>query len=338
MKNKDIIFFNNQLLNWFKTNKRDLIFRKEKDPYRILVSEIMAQQTQIKTMLPYYNRFIKKFPTIYDLAQSNLEDVLNLWEGLGYYTRARNLWKTANIITENKNFPEKYDDLIKLPGIGPYTAGAIASIAFNQKIPALDGNALRVFSRLYGITEDISETETKRKINDLILKHLNLTDQPGNFNEAIMEIGALVCLKTNPYCKVCPVKKFCYAYLKDKISFFPVNKKRLKKVIESYDVLIMIYQNHPLFTKREKSGLLSGLYGFPMIQNNEHPGSTINTLKDKYNLKLLNYIGESKHVFTHKIWKSTLFSAETDSIPDDFTITPKSVPTAFKKMVLELNK
>ncbi len=329
--NKNINIFNKNLLKWYDSNKRDLIFRKDKDPYKILVSEIMSQQTQIDTMLPYYKRFIKKFPSVESLAQSTEEIVYKLWEGLGYYRRCKNLLLAAKEINYN-GFPEKYQDLIKLPGVGDYTAGAIASIAFNEKVPAIDGNNLRVFMRVYNIESDIKKKSTKDKIREIVKNHLDYTESPGDFNQAVMELGALICLKNNPRCLICPISSDCEAFLNNSTASIPNTPTIKDKVVENYDVLIILKNNRPLYQLRKDTGLLENMYGFPMLNNSGVSGSRISELEKIYDVENSEFKGVSKHIFSHKIWLSSIFVTETVKDNRSLTIEAGSIPKAFQKM------
>ena len=206
------IQINENLFLWYKKNKRELPFRESKNPYYILLSEIMLQQTQMQTVIPYFYRFLESYPTLEALSKGNEDKVLKLWEGLGYYYRGRNLLKCAQKVKEDFNgkLPNSFESLRKLPGIGDYTAGAIASIAFGEKIPTVDGNLLRIFNRLFGLKKDISSQKTKRYFQEKI-KNLMSEDNPGDFNEALMDLGSLVCTKKNPACTSCPFSPICVA-------------------------------------------------------------------------------------------------------------------------------
>ena len=204
------------LLKWYQLNKRDLPWRRTKDPYHIWVSEIMLQQTRVEAVKPYYTRFLQTLPTVTDLAEADEETILKLWEGLGYYSRVRNMQKAAIQIMDEHNgiFPANYQKLLKLKGIGPYTAGAVGSIAFGLAVPAIDGNVLRVMSRIAADAEDISLQSTKILWEERI-KEIMPEEHPGDLNQALMELGATVCLPNGaPKCEICPVRKYCEAYRK----------------------------------------------------------------------------------------------------------------------------
>lgn len=324
--------FNNVLLDWFNRNKRDLLFRKDHDPYKIWVSEVMSQQTKIETLLPYFERFIKAFPTVNDLAKANEEDVLTLWEGLGYYSRAKNLLKASQIL-EKERFPGTYNELIKLPGIGDYTAGAIASIAFNQKVPSLDGNTARVISRIYAIKDKVTLSSTKKKIKETINEHLKSLNKPGDFNQAIMDIGSKICLKKSPKCSRCPVNNFCLARKNNLISIIPntESKKKNKEVFN--DVVIPYYNDQPAFLLRDLDSLLKGMNGFPMMNNNGKIGSKIQEIGDSYSIRNISYKKQSIHIFSGTTWISSVFTGDLEELQNDFTLNPVLIPTAFKKML-----
>lgn len=323
-------FWSSKLLDWFAKHKRKLPFRDSKNPYYILVSEIMAQQTQIKTLIPYFNRFISVFPTIEDLAQADIEDVLSQWEGLGYYNRARNLKKAAMIIVK-EGFPRNYSDLLNLPGIGPYTAGAIASICFNERVPAIDGNVLRVMSRLYGSNANISEPKTKNYFS----KELSeiIPEQAGDFNQALMELGALICLPTNPKCLICPLNQECLAYRLGKTGEIPVKIRSKDRKVIKQEALLLFDDQGLYYINRENQGLLASLNGFPLKESYDEMGKAAMDLAKSYGVNQISYLGHSKHTFTHVIWETDVYAAKLNNSKDkSLTRQPHSIPTAFKKM------
>jgi A/G-specific adenine glycosylase len=250
--------FQENLLNWYSTEKRDLPWRWTKDPYKILVSEVMLQQTQVETVIPYYNRWMDQFDSVDKLASASLDKILNLWEGMGYYSRAKNLHRAAQEIVKKyqSRFPESFRDLIKLPGIGKYTAGAVASIAFNQAVPAVDANVKRVISRL------LCSHSPPQKIWD-IAQSLIDKNSPADFNQAMMELGALICISKNPRCKICPVSSFCQAYKRGVQERFPP-KRKSRKIEEISTVLGILVDNGKIYIqKRPLEGLWGGLWEFP---------------------------------------------------------------------------
>ena len=261
-----------ELLQWYRKNKRDLPWRRTKDPYAIWISEIMLQQTQVDTVIPYYEKFLKKFPTVEKLARSQEETVLSSWSGLGYYSRARNLHKAAKIILEEHNgqIPRKRDAILKLPGIGRYTAGAILSIAYNKKEPILDGNVIRVLTRLHAIQKDPEESEVKKELWERAGVFAD-TESPGEMNQALMELGATVCLSDNPLCLLCPVQKKCMALEKGIASQLPAfEKKEASRKVLSVAVLIQ-KKNKFLIAKRPPARHLGEMWEFPQWEGESLP-------------------------------------------------------------------
>ena len=238
----------------------------------------MLQQTRIEAVKKYYTRFMKELPTIHDLAIVPEEKLLKLWEGLGYYSRARNLKKAAIQIEQEYGgkIPTRYTELLKLSGIGEYTAGAIASISYKEKIPAVDGNVLRVVSRVLASKEDVLLPETKRKITKKLLEIM--PDEPGDFNEGLMELGEKICLpNTVPLCEKCPIQEFCMANKENLTNEIPVRVKKQKRKIENKTVFILKYKNEIAIRKREKTGILANLYEFPnVIRRNIRRGNSTN--------------------------------------------------------------
>lgn len=257
--------FSTELLAWFAEHRIDLPWRREPTPYHVWLSEIMLQQTQIDTVLPYYMRFLKIYPSIQELATAPIDDVLKLWEGLGYYSRARNLHKTAQMIVHDYDghFPETVEGLLTLPGIGPYTAGAIASIAFGVSAPVLDGNVIRVFTRLLDLDEDVTQTSTKNKLWE-IAEDWVPEAEAGDYNQALMELGQYICRPKNPTCTDCPIQAHCQAFANGTQDDRPVKKK--KPPIPHFDVtagLIRDADERLLIAQRPMDGLLGGLWEFP---------------------------------------------------------------------------
>lgn len=261
--------FSNSLLHWYLQNKRDLPWRNTTNPYPIWLSEIMLQQTRVAQGLPYFLAFTKAFPTVLDLANANEEQVLKLWQGLGYYSRARNMHKTAQIIAFdlNGNFPDNYNDLLKLKGIGEYTAAAIASFAFNEVVPVVDGNVFRVLSRYFDIVTDIASSNAKKEFTALA-NELILTDNPALFNQAIMEFGALQCVPKNPNCGICIFNDSCAALQKKKVSQLPVKLKKTKVVNRFLNYLVFLDEHeNTIINKRTEKGIWHNLYEFPVIES-----------------------------------------------------------------------
>lgn len=263
-----IMDFSNILINWYLQNKRDLPWRHTKNPYNIWLSEIILQQTRVVQGLPYYNKFIKSFPNVESLANAEEEKVLKLWQGLGYYSRARNLHTTAKFINEQLKgeFPKNYNDLLKLKGVGEYTAAAIASFSFDEDVAVVDGNVFRVLSRFFGIESDISENKTKKEFQDLA-KSLLPKGKASNFNQAIMEFGATQCVPKSPNCCDCIFNSNCYALQKNKINELPVKKKKIK-VKNRYLNYVVVKDSNAnfLIEKRTDNGIWKNLFQFPLVE------------------------------------------------------------------------
>jgi A/G-specific adenine glycosylase len=257
--------FAERLLAWFAVNARDLPWRHNRTPYRVWVSEVMLQQTQVDTVVPYYRRFLGRFPNIETLAAASLEEVLKVWEGMGYYARARNLHQAARqlIGSNGGRLPQRFEDLQDLPGVGVYTAGAIASMAFGQGVAAVDGNARRVLSRVFGIREDVTRAATKRRLEKLATALLPL-EKPGRFNEALIELGATLCTPRGPLCERCPLSELCQAYTEGEQEALPVRPPRRK--VPHYDVAAAVTVRDDgavLVAQRNIDDMLGGLWEFP---------------------------------------------------------------------------
>jgi A/G-specific adenine glycosylase len=260
--------FSNSLLLWYLQNKRDLPWRNTVNPYPIWLSEIMLQQTRVAQGMPYFLSFMDAFPTIFDLAKADEEQVLKLWQGLGYYSRARNMHKTAQIIAFdfNGNFPNNYNDLLKLKGIGEYTAAAIASFAFNEVVPVVDGNVYRVLARYFDVETDIASSSARKEFTALA-KELIPNDNPALFNQAIMEFGALQCVPKNPNCEICIFNNSCAALQKKKVAELPVKLKKTKVTDKFFNYLIFLDDSETtLINKRIEKGIWHNLYEFPIIE------------------------------------------------------------------------
>lgn len=268
---KRVAKFQEDFLFWYEQERRILPWRENQDPYRIWVSEIMLQQTRVETVIPYFLRFIEWFPSIEALAQAEEEKLLKAWEGLGYYSRVRNMQKAAQQIVElhEGKMPNEIQKIQELKGIGPYTAGAIASIAFDLPEPAIDGNVMRVFSRLFEIIDDIAKPSS-RKIFDQAVRLLISPSKPSEFNQAIMDLGSGICTPTSPKCEKCPIQKYCLAYEKKETEKYPVKSKKVKAKPVYY--LALAIQNEAgafLFEQRKKEGLLANMWMFPLVEVKE---------------------------------------------------------------------
>lgn len=293
------------LLTWYDANKRILPWRMSKNPYDIWVSEIMLQQTRVEAVKPYYDRFMSELPTISDLAGAQTEQLLKLWEGLGYYNRVRNLQKAAIQIMEEYDgqMPADYELIVKLPGIGSYTAGAIISIAFEKPYPAVDGNVLRILTRLSADPSDILSAKFKKQMEKEVSEIMPQT-RPGDFNQAMMELGATVCLPNGaPKCEACPWRDMCQARKQCLLDKIPYKEKKKKRTIEKKTVLLIRDGDKTLIRKRPDSGLLAGLFEFPTLEG---------WLDEDEILQFVNSLGlqtmyvkaveDATHIFTHREW------------------------------------
>ncbi len=262
------MLFHKTLVNWYLENKRDLPWRKTDDPYHIWLSEIMLQQTRIEQGLPYYFKFIKAFPDVFRLAETSQEKVLKLWQGLGYYSRARNLHATAQFVATELNgkFPENYKGLLTLKGVGDYTASAIASICYNEPVPVVDGNVYRVLARYFDIETPVNSSAGIKEFKQLAAELLD-SDDPGTYNQAVMEFGALQCKPQLPLCESCPLSGSCLALKNGKISQLPVKLKKAKVKKRYFNYLVFISEeNTTLIEQRLGKGIWEGLYQFPLVE------------------------------------------------------------------------
>ncbi|NLL77325.1 MAG: DNA/RNA nuclease SfsA [Clostridiales bacterium] len=305
------------LLAWYDSGRRILPWRENPTPYYVWLSEIMLQQTRVEAVKPYFDRFIEAVPDVESLAYLEEDRLVKLWEGLGYYNRVRNLQKAAKIIMEQYGgvIPSEYKSLLSLPGIGSYTAGAIASIAYGKAVPAVDGNVLRVLSRLRMDGEDILSQKTKSRVEKELYAVIP-KDRPGDFNQALMELGAMVCVPGGvPKCAECPWNGFCEAYLQDRISEFPKKKSKKERNVEEKTVLVIRDEDRAAFEKRPGKGLLSGMYGFPMLEGYRSEEEVIAFLKNM-GLKVIRiqHIGEAKHIFSHKEWHMKGYAVRVDEL------------------------
>jgi len=267
--------FARAILNWYMVNKRDLPWRNTNDPYSVWLSEIILQQTRIDQGLPYYLKFINKYPTINSLARANENDILILWQGLGYYSRARNLLKTAKFIVDecNGKFPSTYTELIKLKGIGEYTASAISSICFNERRAVLDGNVYRVISRFYGIDVPVNNHFGKKFYMDYAQK-LAPKKSCGDYNQGIMDFGSLICKPKSPLCHKCILGKDCIASKMKNINYFPVKLKKNAPKITHFNYLVLLDSDHMIWMNKIKNGIWKNLFQFPMIESKKELNKT----------------------------------------------------------------
>lgn len=263
------MIFHKILINWYLGNKRDLPWRKTSDPYRIWLSEIMLQQTRIEQGLPYYLSFTTSFPTVFDLANASQDEVLKLWQGLGYYSRARNLHETSKVVAYELDgkFPDNYKDLLKLKGIGDYTASAVASICYNEAAPVVDGNVYRVLARYFDIETPINSSAGQKEFKALATELMDKED-PATYNQANMEFGALQCKPQNPLCESCPLSNSCLALKNNKIAMLPVKLKKAKVKKRYFNYLVFLSEeNETILEQRIGKGIWEGLYQFPLMES-----------------------------------------------------------------------
>ena len=335
-----------RLLTWFEKNARDLPWRAGRDAYRIWVSEIMLQQTRIEAVKPYFARFMKELPDIQSLAEAEEERLLKLWEGLGYYSRARNLKKCAITVMERHNgrLPADYEALKKLPGIGPYTAGAIASIAYGIAVPAVDGNVLRVMARVTASREDIAAASVKKAWEKRLLCHMP-PGRPGEFNEAIMELGETVCIPGGrPLCESCPLCGLCQGRRQGIEAQLPVKAPKKARRKEERTVLILLYEEAGRrlvgLCKRPETGLLAGLYELPSLDGRLSPDELLHRLPSLgLEAAAAVAVGDARHIFSHVEWDMTGYVVELARRPKTDTILlverkelrdRYALPTAFR--------
>ena len=298
-----------ELMNWYDLNARDLPWRGIHDAYRTWVSEIMLQQTRVDTVIPYYHAFLRRFPDLKSLAAASQEEVLKSWEGLGYYSRARNLHRGAQQILAQYAglLPADPDQLVKICGIGRYTAGAIASIAYDLPVTAVDGNVIRVFSRLAGITENASLPSTLEQIDKLDRQYMDLS-RPGDYNQALMDLGATICVPGTPDCDRCPLKEECSAFRTGHPEDFPCLPDKKPPKPFDFDVFL-ITDGKSVLMKQRTEKLLEGLWVFPMTEGHMEPGDISSFLRRKWKIENSSpqYLGAARHVFTHQIWHMNVY-------------------------------
>ncbi len=308
-----------RLLVWYDKGNRILPWRSEPTPYHVWLSEIMLQQTRVEAVKPYYDRFLHALPDIAHLAEAGEEQLLKLWEGLGYYNRVRNLNKAAKIIMEEYGgqMPGTQEELLKLPGIGRYTSGAIASIAYGQADPAVDGNVLRVLARLFCDERNISEEKTKLAV-EAELREVMPKDRPGDFNQSMMELGAMVCTPNGaPKCEVCPLREMCAAHQAGTWEQYPVKSAKKPRVIEDKTVLVMQSDRRAIFRKRPAKGLLAGMYEFPCIEGKADEDKALSAVRAfGFSPLHIEPLGEAKHIFTHKEWHMIGYAVRIDELSD----------------------
>lgn len=336
------------LLLWYRENARVLPWRSHPTPYRVWVSEIMLQQTRVAAVLDYYRRFLEALPTVADLAAVPEDALMKLWQGLGYYSRARNLQRAARQIMEEHGgiFPSTYEEIRALSGVGDYTAGAISSIAFGLPVPAVDGNVLRVAARVTGDEGDIAAPATKKRVTAALAEIIPL-DAPGDFNQAMMELGATVCgPNTAPRCDDCPVSGLCLGRQRGTAETLPVKKAKKERRVEEKTVLLLMRDRKIALRKRPKTGLLAGLWEFPNVEgalDETAAGAAVEAM----GLSVIDWQSRltAKHIFTHVEWRMTGYAltvrgdgpAELEWV-DAAGLAARSVPSAFARYYEEAKR
>ena len=339
MKNPEL--FQQALMQWYRQEARILPWRSNPSPYNVWISEIMLQQTRVDVVIPYFNRFIDKIPAVDGLARIDEEQLLKLWQGLGYYGRALNLKRAALMIMQefSGHIPSSVKDLLLLPGIGDYTAGAIASIAYGKREPAVDGNVLRIIARVLDSTENINSAKTKKAFKEYVGTLLP-SEYPGDFNQALMDLGAQLCIPNgDPKCTQCPISGNCLAYLRGHPGDIPIKSPKKRRTIEKRTVLLICHKGRYALRKRGR-GLLSNLWEFPNIEGHLTKDQCRSLLQGDGMVPLdLVELSSAKHIFTHIEWHMVGYFIEVEEIkvPGDFIWATRdeiaatySVPAAFK--------
>ena len=346
-----------ELLIWFHQEKREMPWRRNSTPYHRWISEIMLQQTRVETVIPYFNRFIHHYPDIATLSQAAEDDVLKMWQGLGYYSRARNLVKAAVMMMEKYEglFPETEKRALSLPGVGSYTAAAVLSMAYGVPLPSVDGNVLRVYCRMTGLAENVLEAATVRRVRKALAEKIPV-DRPGEFNEAMMELGALICQPTSPKCHSCPIREYCQALQHDQVALLPIRERKDRKTRHRFLVYVVTNEAGTALwaLKNPPRGLLGGLWALPMIEMHEGVSRLDQTDVQEIlsageeqamriwhtRIKRLTYRGCIRHAFTHRHWTMDVLTAVTENfIPDGFQwirldeIQDKAFPEAYLKVI-----
>lgn len=336
------VSFSNKLINWYNHNKRDLPWRKTKDPYKIWVSEIILQQTRIEFGIKYYNKFLKRYPNVKKLANSEEIDLMKIWEGLGYYSRAINMLKTAKIVLNSFNgvFPLEYEQLIQLPGVGDYTASAISSICNDELQVVVDGNVLRFLSRMHKIDLPIESIKTKKYFKKLGFKLIQDV-KPGDFNQALMDYGSTICKPKKFDCNSCLFSIDCKAYNSNSVENYPVKKKKIKLKDRFLNyVVVVTNDNKTQIKKRDSSGIWKNLYEFPLIETKIETSAKQISKELDLNLKDLLSVKKINHRLSHQLLHITFFVYKVDYKLDDLVdinaLASYPFPKPINKFISEL--
>jgi len=329
-----LAFFTTRLMEWYEPDRRPLPWKGEKDPYLVWLSEIILQQTRVEQGLPYFQRFVQRFPRVEDLAAATQDEVMKLWEGLGYYSRARHMHAAARFIAHELDgqFPDTYSGILALKGVGPYTAAAIASFAYDLPHAVVDGNVFRVLSRFFGIEEPIDGTKGKKQFAGLAQQLLDAR-QPGRYNQAIMDFGATHCTPKRPLCKKCPLREKCRAYQNNRVSELPVKAKKIKKRTRHFHYLIIEQDKQVFIRKRTEKDIWKNLYEFPLIELDNHhrdPERLSQTDswremlgKTEYNVKKVS--PAYRHHLTHQKIVAVFFEIQLQSGQNPFSSAIKKI-------------
>ena len=325
--------FKNILSFWYQQNKRDLPWRETSNPYHIWVSEVILQQTRVAQGLGYYQRFIESFPTIFHLAKAHEDEVLKLWQGLGYYTRARNLHKGAQMIVSDYGgvMPKTYEELLKIKGIGTYSAGAIASFAYKIAVPAIDGNVYRIISRIFGVFSSPESASGKREFFSLVSDLID-NNSPDSFNQALLDFGALQCIPRSPKCVECPFNMHCFAFRNNMVEKLPVKGKKILVRDRYFTYLLIKYKGYTFISKRKSKDIWHSLYEFPLIETEFLPQETdISSLPEwkelfKGDKTLITYVSP---VIKHQLSHQTIYSRFV-------VVEPKVLSSKFSRNYLKV--
>lgn len=326
-------FFSKNLVQWYESNRRDLPWRRTADPYKIWLSEIMLQQTRVAQAEPYYKEVVKRFPTVFKLAEAKEQEVLRLWQGLGYYSRARNMLHCAKTIVHDLDgkFPSDFSALKKLKGIGAYTAAAIASIAFHQKVAVVDGNVYRVLARVFGLADDIATPSGQKAFHDLANSLIPAAD-PGTYNQAVMEFGALQCVPVGPDCSICPFRKSCIAHTQGMVEVLPVKSKKVRIRNRYFYYVVLTSRDKIVIRRRQEKDIWMGMNDFPLFEPPKRleRHKMLRTLSDHFGVKEIlagtaKISREYRHQLTHQLLHVKFIHVGLSRIPEKLIQQSKSL-------------